>query len=152
MNRFFLFLAIFFLAFFAACSDDKGPCDDGPSKECLIGNWSLKKVLRTDGGPVSTKEGFLEFKSTKNPKDPKAKYEESYEFKGGENSLEFVGGTWSVSGKTLTIKTDDGETLNAEIVLNGADIMSLKSTSNKAVISLLQDGSAPTPIEEFTRR
>jgi hypothetical protein len=144
MNKFFLFLAVFFLAFFTACSDDKGPCDDGPSAGCIAGEWNLEKVIRADGIDASTRRGIL-----------KLTIENGvgfYDFTGGEYGENFiVSGTWVVDGTTLTATTDDKESLPGTITLIG-DVMSIKSTTGKAVFSLFKDDYVPTPTEKFTRR
>jgi hypothetical protein len=137
-------------------SSSSNPYADGPSVECLVGEWRLEEVARTDGSKASEKKGKLMLKSE--PFDVieggkrKTGRVEYYEFEGGEEDIG-VSGRWSVEGATITIITDaTGESLSGTITLNGNDIMNVKSNTGKSVFSLLQDGSAPTPTERFTRR
>jgi hypothetical protein len=146
MNRNFLFLAVFSLAFFTACSDDKGPCDDGPSVGCLVGTWGLEGITDgANGSNASRAKGTLRLKSEGGVV--------SYEFEGGEFRFPpgGLGGYWSVEGKTLIIVTDDGETLSGTINLNGDNSMNIKSLSDKAIISLYGEGSLKNPVEKFSR-
>jgi hypothetical protein len=145
MNKFLLFLAVFSLVFFAACSDDKkDPCDDGPTKDCLVGEWKLEEVLYASGAQYSNKIGTLKLESK-----PSGEF---YEFTGGEADHPFVGGLWSVDGKTLAITVDGEETVYADIALSGSNTMKIKSKTKRAVISWFLDNILDTPTERFTRR
>jgi hypothetical protein len=148
MNRFFLFLAVFSLAFFTACSDDKGPCDDGPSVGCLVGTWRLDGITDgVNGNNASSETGTLKLMSKGGV--------EHYEFDGGASLPQpfFTTGLWKIDGKNITIENDDtGETLSGTITINGDNAMNIRSATNRAIISLYGEGSLKSPIEKFTRK
>jgi hypothetical protein len=151
MNKFFLFLAVFSLAIFTACSDDKGPCDDGPSVGCLVGTWRLDGITNgVSGNNASSETGTLKLMSEGGV--------EYYEFDGGASLPKpfSTTGTWGiVDGKIITITNDDviGEaTLSGTITINGDNAMNIRSATNRAIISLYGEEGLQNPIEKFTRK
>jgi hypothetical protein len=146
MNRSFLFLAVFSLAFFTACSDDAGPCDDGPSKSCLAGKWRLDGVF--DGNNTSSKvdseTGNLDIESNG-----------LYVLKGGvfyKEIPQIEGRILSIEGTTIKVDCQaTGETLSGTITLSGDNTMNIKSDTDKALFSLYSSPHVKNPIERFNR-
>jgi hypothetical protein len=139
MNKSFLFLAVFSLAIFSACSDDKGPCDDGPSKDCLAGRWKLTEVI--DGNTsLSTRTGNLIVTGG------------FYDFNGGELDYTLEGDILSIEGNTITIRNyDSGETLSGTITLSGENAFTIKSATSKALFSFFSTPRVANPTEKFIR-
>jgi len=128
MNKSLFSLALVSFAFLAisACSEDKEKghsdfCKNGPSKDCLVGNWRLNSDLMSNCG----ESGNLKFKA-----------DGEFEFQGtiaGLNPNEDRVGKWTLEGDIISIVVTVGNfpesTTGTVIIPDGGQTMTVESTS-----------------------